>query len=74
VADDDRREVSLRDRGYIEGAVAEAKRRNPTINVSIVDFVRDALLLRHPAASDEGERGPAPFRDALRGDDGPGDG
>jgi len=35
-----------RDRGYIEAAVAEAKRRNPTVNVSIFDFIRDVLLLR----------------------------
>jgi (1->4)-alpha-D-glucan 1-alpha-D-glucosylmutase len=40
-------ELSARDRGYIELAVTEAKRRNPTINVSVFDFVRDTLLLRH---------------------------
>jgi (1->4)-alpha-D-glucan 1-alpha-D-glucosylmutase len=39
-------EVSARDRAYIERAVAEAARRNPQINVSIFDFLRDALLLR----------------------------
>jgi (1->4)-alpha-D-glucan 1-alpha-D-glucosylmutase len=49
-------EPSSRDRGYIDRAVAEAKRRNPTVNVSIFDFLRDALLLRHPARSDEHER------------------
>ena len=49
-------EPSERDRGYVDRAVAEAKRRNPTVNVSIFDFVRDALLLRHPARSDGSER------------------
>jgi (1->4)-alpha-D-glucan 1-alpha-D-glucosylmutase len=49
-------EPSDRDRGYVERAVADAKRRNPTVNVSIFDFVRDALLLRHPPRSFAHER------------------
>ena len=49
-------EPSARDRAYIEHAVAEAGRRNPTVNVSVFDFVRDALLLRYPAAADAEER------------------
>jgi len=49
-------EPSARDRAYIEHAVAEAERRNPTVNVSVFDFVRDALLLRYPAAADPEER------------------
>jgi len=49
-------EPSQRDRAYINRAVAEAKRRNPTVNVSIFDFLRDALLLRHPERSDEQEQ------------------
>ena len=53
---DDGNEPSPRDRGYIEQAVAEAKRRNPTVNVSVFDFVRDVLLLRHPASADQRER------------------
>ena len=32
------------------------QRRNPTVNVSVFDFVRDALLLRYPAAADAEER------------------
>ncbi|OGB96615.1 MAG: malto-oligosyltrehalose synthase, partial [candidate division NC10 bacterium RBG_16_65_8] len=40
-------EVSLQDRACIEVAVAFAKRRSPTTNVSVFDFVRDILLLRH---------------------------
>jgi (1->4)-alpha-D-glucan 1-alpha-D-glucosylmutase len=49
-------EPSARDRGYIDRAVAEARRRNPTVSTSIYDFLRDALLLRHPERSDEQER------------------
>ena len=49
-------EPSARDRAYIEHAVASAERRNPTVNVSVFDFVRDALLLRYPAAADAEER------------------
>ena len=41
-------EVGLQDRACVEVAVAFAKRRNPTTNVSIYDFVRDTLLLRSP--------------------------
>lgn len=49
-------EPSGRDRAYIDRAVAEAKRRNPTVNVSIFEFLRDALLMRHPRRTDEHER------------------
>ena len=49
---DDGRDPSARDRAYIEEAVTEAKRRNPTVNVSIFDFVRDVLLVRNPARPD----------------------
>ena len=51
---------SARDRPYIEQAVAEAKRRNPTVNASIFDFLRDVLLLRQPGPP--GSRGPAAER------------
>jgi (1->4)-alpha-D-glucan 1-alpha-D-glucosylmutase len=37
-------EVSERDRGYIERAVGEAKRRNPNRPMAVYDFVRDLLL------------------------------
>ena len=53
---DDGREPSARDRAYIEEAVAEAKRRNPTVNVSIFDFVRDVLLVRNPGRPDPDEQ------------------
>ena len=53
---DDGRDPSVRDRAYIEEAVAEAKRRNPTVNVSIFDFVRDVLLVRNPGRPDPDEQ------------------
>ena len=53
---DDGDEVSPRDRGFIERAVLEAKRRNSTVNVSVFDFVRDVLLLRHPPGTEDNER------------------
>lgn len=49
-------EVPLQDRACVEVAVAFAKRRNPTTNVSVYDFVRDLLLLRYPESVDEGYR------------------
>jgi len=49
-------EVSLQDRACVEVAVAFAKRRNPTTNVSIFEFVRDTLLLRYPENVDEAYR------------------
>lgn len=38
--------VADRDRQYVEYTVARAKRKNPAVNVSIFDFIRDVLLLR----------------------------
>src|SRR6202034_2471766 len=37
-------------------AVAQAKRRNPAINGSIFDFVRDMILLRYPDAASDADR------------------
>ena len=53
---DDGVEPSARDRAYIERAVVEARRRNAGVSASVFEFVRDALLLRHPAAADSEER------------------
>ncbi|HSE04770.1 MAG TPA: malto-oligosyltrehalose synthase, partial [Methylomirabilota bacterium] len=53
---DDGPDPSPRDRAYIEEAVAEAKRRNPTVNVSIFDFVRDVLLVRGPDPDEQAAR------------------
>ena len=38
--------VADRDRQFVEYAVTRAKRKNPAINVSIFDFIKDVLLLR----------------------------
>ncbi|MGF1581332.1 MAG: malto-oligosyltrehalose synthase [Gemmataceae bacterium] len=40
-------EVSLRDRNYIERAVAEAKKQNPRTAAPIFNFIRDTLLLKN---------------------------
>ncbi len=44
----DQAEVSAEDRGYIDKAVAAARRRNPAVNASVFEFIRDLLLLRQP--------------------------
>lgn len=48
--------VDDRDRRYIEQAIARAKRRAPVTNVSIFDFLRDILLVRHGTHLGEEER------------------
>jgi (1->4)-alpha-D-glucan 1-alpha-D-glucosylmutase len=49
-------EIALQDRACVEVAVAFAKRRSPTTNVSVFDFVRDVLLLRYPDQADDAYR------------------
>ncbi len=44
------------DREYIARAVGSAKRRTPTVNVSIYDWIQDILLVRHPAWASEADR------------------
>ncbi len=39
--------VTERDRNYIEGAIAEARRRNPRTAKALFDFVRDTLVLQN---------------------------
>jgi (1->4)-alpha-D-glucan 1-alpha-D-glucosylmutase len=46
-------QMSADDRRYVEWAVARAKGRNPAADVSIFDFIRDALLPEQHAAQDE---------------------
>lgn len=48
-ADATRGEISERDRGFIEAAVDEAKKRNPRTARAIFDFVGDTLVLRNLA-------------------------
>ncbi len=49
-------DVDVRDRRYVESTIAAAKRRTPSLNASLFDFLRDILLLRHPSASAESSR------------------
>lgn len=51
------REVADRDRQYVEYAVTRAKRKNPAVNVSIFDFIKDVLLLRFYPNMGEKEKG-----------------
>jgi (1->4)-alpha-D-glucan 1-alpha-D-glucosylmutase len=48
--------VSEEDRAVIERAVAAAKRRNPAIEESVFNFLRDLLLFRFPENLDEAQR------------------
>jgi (1->4)-alpha-D-glucan 1-alpha-D-glucosylmutase len=57
--------VDERDRNYILDAVACAKRRNPTENASIYDFIASILLQKFAAYVEEGER-PAQHAFALK--------
>jgi (1->4)-alpha-D-glucan 1-alpha-D-glucosylmutase len=38
--------ISESDANYIDGAIRAAKRRNPAVDTSVLDFVRDVLLTR----------------------------
>jgi (1->4)-alpha-D-glucan 1-alpha-D-glucosylmutase len=48
--------VREKDIQYIEAAVARAKRKNPAMNSSVFDFLRDVLLLRFPEQAKESDR------------------
>jgi (1->4)-alpha-D-glucan 1-alpha-D-glucosylmutase len=50
------RPVSDADRAVIERAVATAKRRNPALEESVFNFLRDILLFRFPENLDPGAR------------------
>jgi (1->4)-alpha-D-glucan 1-alpha-D-glucosylmutase len=50
------RPVSDEDRAVIERAIGAAKRRNPAIEESVFNFLRDLLLLRFPENLDDKER------------------
>lgn len=49
-------EVTERDRQYIDFAVSKAKRRNPSINASIFDFLHNTLLLKLPDTMSEDDK------------------
>jgi len=46
------REIDIQ---YVEATVARAKRKNPAMNASIFDFLRDVLLLRLPEKARESD-------------------
>ena len=50
--------ATLRDKDvlYVEAAVAKAKRKNPAVDASIFDFLKDVLLLRFPLRATESDR------------------
>ncbi|MEO8439594.1 MAG: malto-oligosyltrehalose synthase [Spartobacteria bacterium] len=50
------RPVSEADRAVIERAVASAKRRNPALEESVFNFLRDILLFRFPENLDDAAR------------------
>ena len=49
--------VSDQDRQVIERAIGAAKRRNPGVEASVFNFLRDVLLLQFPENIDDKERG-----------------
>jgi (1->4)-alpha-D-glucan 1-alpha-D-glucosylmutase len=49
-------EVDERDRRYVEATLARARRRSPTTDPSIYDFLRDVLLLRFPGGLSDAEK------------------
>jgi (1->4)-alpha-D-glucan 1-alpha-D-glucosylmutase len=48
--------VREKDVQYIEAAVSRARRKNPAMNSSVFDFLRDVLLLRVPEQAKESDR------------------
>jgi (1->4)-alpha-D-glucan 1-alpha-D-glucosylmutase len=48
--------VREKDVQYIEATLAKAKRKNPAMNASIFDFLRDVLLLRVPEQAGEHDK------------------
>lgn len=48
--------VTERDRGYVQTAVEKAKKKNPAIDPSVFDFVRDILLLKNLENLEEQDR------------------
>jgi (1->4)-alpha-D-glucan 1-alpha-D-glucosylmutase len=49
-------EITARDRGYIERAVAEARVRNQSVSTPVFDFLRSVLLLEDPGYLTEDQR------------------
>jgi (1->4)-alpha-D-glucan 1-alpha-D-glucosylmutase len=50
------RPITSWDESYIDQAIARARRRNATTDVSVFQFIKQALLLQHPPGSSPVER------------------
>ena len=48
--------VNDKDRQYIEAAVNKATRKNPAINISIFDFLKNVLILNFPDDFNQGDK------------------
>jgi (1->4)-alpha-D-glucan 1-alpha-D-glucosylmutase len=48
--------VIERDQRYLEQAISKAERKNPALNVTIFDFLKNVLLLRHPDDFEEADK------------------
>ncbi|HYY15612.1 MAG TPA: malto-oligosyltrehalose synthase, partial [Gammaproteobacteria bacterium] len=48
--------ISAEDRRYVDWAVAVAKRRSPTVDISIFDFIREVLLIQAAEGKPEAYR------------------
>ncbi len=48
--------LDKRDQFHVETAISRAKKRNPTIESSVFDFMRDVLLLNYPEDLNEDEQ------------------
>ena len=48
--------VDQKDREYVARAVSQAKRRTPTMNDSVYDWIQDVLMLRFPEWASEADR------------------
>ena len=62
---DEEGEYTARDRKFIQGAIRNAKRRNPDIDASAFNFLRDQLFLRKRGTDSKGG-GPEQLRFALK--------
>src|SRR5262245_4209419 len=59
IATEDSETISERDLRYVETAVAEARRRNPTVSASVFEFIRSLLCLERPPDVTDAERAEA---------------
>jgi (1->4)-alpha-D-glucan 1-alpha-D-glucosylmutase len=48
--------VDQKDREYVARAVSQAKRRTPTVNESVYDWIQDVLMLKLPEWASEADR------------------